>query len=122
MVINNNPIADITRLASSIHTTRAILRARFQAIAESLPQIPEPINQTVWLADSPYYGKIELSISSNLGLKIHYTQPQPYYWRPENVPAYLLAPAAAKVEELLTKLQGALVATEKKEVVLAGKL
>ena len=122
MITNNNPIADIARLATSIHTTRTILRARLQTIAESLPQIPEPVNQTVWLADSPYYGKIELAVSFDLGLKIHYTQPQPQYWRPENVPAYLLAPAAAKVEELLTKLQGALVATEKEEVALAGKL
>ena len=122
MAISNNPIADITRLSTSIHTTRTILRARLQAIAESLPPIPEPTNQTVWLADSPHYGRVELTISFNLGLKVHYTQPQPQYWRLKDVPAYLLAPAAAKVEELLTKLQGALVATEKKEVALAENL
>ena len=121
-MVSNNPIADITRLANSIHTTRTILRTRLQAIADSLPQIPEPINQTVWLADSPYYGRVELSVSSNLGLKVHYTQPQPQYWHLKNVPAYLLVPAATKVEELLVKLQEALVTAEKEEVALAGKL
>ena len=120
-MVSNNPIADITRLASSIHTTRAILRARLKAIADSLPQIPEPINQTVWLTDSPYYGKVELSVS-NLGLKVHYTQPRAQYWHLEDVPAGLVGPAAAKVEELLTKLQEALATTEKEEVALAGRL
>ena len=121
MVINNNPIADITRLASSIHTTRAILRARLKAIAGSLPQIPEPINQTVWLTDSPHYGKIELSIS-NLGMRVCHTQFKTQYWHLEDVPADLIKLAATKVEELLTKLQEVLAATEKEEVALAGRL
>ena len=121
-MILKNPITDITRLANSIHTTRDILRARLQAIAKSLPQIPEEaIDQAVWLTDSAHYGRVELSVSS-LGLVIRHTQPQAQYWRWENVPTYLLAPAAQKVEELLTKLREALAATEKEEVALVRRL
>ena len=128
MEIDNTPIADITRLAdithliNSIHTTRAILCARLQTIAESLPQIPEPINQAAWLTDSPYYGRVELSVS-NLELMVHYTPPREQYWRLGDIPACLIGPTAREMEEMLTKLQEALAAKEKEEVVaLAEKL
>ena len=44
----NNPIADITHLASSTHTTREILRARLHAVAKSLPQVPETVDLLGW--------------------------------------------------------------------------
>ena len=128
METDNSPIADITRLAdithliNSIHTTRAILCARLQTIAESLPQSPEEpiIHQAARLTDSPYYGRVELSVS-NLELMVHYTPPREQYWRLGDIPACLAGPTAREMEEMLTKLQKA--AKEKEEVVaLAEKL
>ena len=128
MEIDNTPIADITRLAdithliNSIHTARAILCAQLQTIAEFLPQSPEEpiINQAARLTDSPYYGRVELSVS-NLELVVHYTPPREQYWRLVDIPVCLVGPTVREMGEMLTKLQEA--AKEKEEVVaLAEKL